>query len=161
MGQGGLHATQYKRLETILQLMQYASEPLRSPIPKLFRDHCNAPPLHLGQPRPPRQTILPLTRIPGASPSITDYSNMDASTPRKRSTTDAGLDSPREANRSDARAAPKISKARACESEVSPTYHRMANLRSQVQNVSATRFGVNFDPARRLAPNARAVESSV
>ncbi|KAJ5103494.1 hypothetical protein N7532_004023 [Penicillium argentinense] len=41
---------------------------------------------------------------------------MDASTPLKRSSTDAGLDSPKESNRSgDARTpAPKISKARAC-----------------------------------------------
>ncbi|KAJ5235063.1 uncharacterized protein N7469_004231 [Penicillium citrinum] len=40
---------------------------------------------------------------------------MDVSTPLKRSSTDAGLDSPKESNRSDSRApAPKISKARAC-----------------------------------------------
>ncbi|KAJ5155870.1 hypothetical protein N7492_008673 [Penicillium capsulatum] len=78
---------------------------------------------------------------------------MDASTPRKRSSMEAGLDSPRDVNRSDARPTPKISKARACESQVFPTSHRMANWQSQAQSVNVTRFGANFGPARQIAPN--------
>lgn len=57
-------------------------------------------------------------QFPGASPTS---AAMDASTPLKRSSTDAGLDSPKGSNRSDSRApAPKISKARACGLHSSP-----------------------------------------
>lgn len=72
-------------------------------------------------PAPPTFAPNPHTR------SITDgffLQLMDASTPLKRSSTDAGLDSPRESNRStESRSvAPRISKARACTSATSPTF---------------------------------------
>lgn len=127
-----------------------------------------APTLSLPHFRLPRRG-LPLN--PHAR-SITDSassinSSMDASTPIKRSSTDAGLDSPRESHRStESRpVAPRISKARACKSTTAPqrpTHHLRQRLTgaSQAQNASDTRFAANSDQVKAVAPNVFGVASN-
>jgi hypothetical protein len=74
---------------------------------------------------------------------------MDAATPLKRSSEDANLESPRVNN---TRSAPKISKARACESSPHRLRHPLTNV-EQAPNVSATRFAANSDQESQIVQN--------
>ena len=80
---------------------------------------------------------------------------MEASTPLKRSA-DEDLSLPETSNR---RSAPKISKARACES-LPHTVPDTVNS-DQAPSVSAIRFAANSDPARQPVRNVSAAVSSV
>jgi hypothetical protein len=80
----------------------------------------------------PAPSFAPIPHARSITDSSRPTSKMDASTPLKRSSTDAGLDSPRESNRStDSRpVAPRISKARACKPAASPTWSDRNLLRT-------------------------------
>lgn len=81
---------------------------------------------------------------------------MDTTVPLKRSPDYAGLDSPRE---NKTRSAPKISKARACES--SPHHLRYPQINGeQAQNASAIRFAASFEQEKQLVQNVPVAVSS-